>query len=108
MAITYDIDADAGIVHVTVVDGLELPDAVKVVNDIVHDPRLRPGFVLLSDSTQMNPVPSLLFLRELLPLAKKLQNAGIEPFYTLVATQLQYGVGRAFAALAEIFSGLTV
>jgi hypothetical protein len=98
--IHHEVRVADRVVVVTLVGELKIQDYADAADRILEDPLTSPGFGLLLDGSELNPLPSLDELRALVQVARKLIARGIQPFALVAATEPQYLVGRLFAMLA--------
>lgn len=77
-------------------------ESVRALQEVLHDPRFRPGATLLSITHDVTGAPPTDELRDVVVAAAALKRGGMSALVIVTAPGFVYGVARMFASLADL------
>ena len=102
MPVTYQIDADAGMMFVVSVGESTQLERLETMQAWISDPTFRPGLHTLCDLSAATSTPTLEELRELVIFVKRNAAAiGKTKLAMVSAAPITFGVARQFQALSH-------
>jgi hypothetical protein len=107
MAMTYQIDTNAGMLLVVVDGETRQAERLEVMQAWLRDPAFRPGLSTLADFSTATTVPTLSELEEIVRIIRQhAQAIGRKKVALITPRAVSFGVARQFGALAP--NGLLV
>jgi len=102
MALTYRIDAPAGLIHITSRDRLSGIEMEQVADSLLKDPEFRPGLDVLSDCRELSVAPSTDEARVAAELIQRVGSAGIGRVAIVATSAVIYGMSQMIGGLAGL------
>jgi hypothetical protein len=105
MPMTYQIDANAGMLCVVVDGETTQAEVLKVMQTWMRDPAFQPGLPTLADVSKATTLPTLRELKEIAGIMRQYaQVIGRKKVAIITSRPVAFGVARQFGAL--LTSGL--
>jgi hypothetical protein len=102
MAITYEIDEDAGIATVTASGSIGQAEDLECFRALLADRAYRPGMGLLLDYRERESVATTEQVKQFVAAGEKLREAFGDPRIAVVVSgDVAFGMARMYSALAE-------
>lgn len=102
MVITYDYEPWRRLLRVWVADSVDLPQIEAVVDRLLQDARLEPGFDILSDHAEIRSAATGALVRKALPLLDDLANRlCVGRFAVVSPSDASYGMARMAGLLSD-------